>query len=582
MLWTANPILASQPATNPPDPSRDSLLSGIEKEADQEPHSEPKTPTSTKDASPAASRGGDIQVWGTTPSTPRRSRPECERTSVPSPEKKTILESASSNLALRPASSLQEARHDSLHSSHETAAGKEPLSRPEAASVPRRSRAAHQHICGPSPKEKDTLSSASTDLALRPATSLQGPRRDSLFFKHGLGASQKSHSKLEAAASTCDETTATSQAAKVTLPRRTCACLDCRPNLYLDTVHAHELRRFQRSTDRLGLFQHDCLQLAELAIASFDGNAGLSLHRQSDSGKGTKTANVANVARTSVTRFNMPPPGLLSSEQLHAMQNWKHWLANPCAHGWRHSLDLRQFDPNVIFHAPIMVFNQLFFLGQMPLPMVSDTEHGILTIQWSPLGTQRRAHSHTTSSIITTIYINPTHPTHFLNPFELINTLLHELTHGFFQRHSCYSGGGEGCDKNQVCVELCRENYGASGHGRAWQKLAAAIEEAAPRLLSCWPVDLGRAEGAVREVEGMGAGWWPTRCGEALVDGDFSSKLGALMRSRDDDKLVVGKVRSWAMRGPGCPRERQAYSKEESRPDEWRPGSGKRSRRGSI
>lgn len=279
------------------------------------------------------------------------------------------------------------------------------------------------------------------------------PRRDSRIEHHKL---QEAEERKDAA-STREDAAAGSRASvitpgrpAITVPRRACACLDCRPDLYLQTIHAHELRRFNRTTHLLGLFQHDCLQLAELTIGSFNGTAGI---KQSGGGA-----------------VQCRGPGLLSFAQHHAMQGWETWLRDPGIRPWCGLVDLSNYDPNALLFTPISAFNQLFFLGQLPVladPLISDADSrgntrakDMLRIRWSPPGTQRRAHSHTIcrdedNSILTIVWINPHHPSHFLNPRGLINTLLHELCHASLQRYSCYNGDREGCDSNQVCVELC-------------------------------------------------------------------------------------------------------------------------------
>ena len=360
-------------------------------------------------------------------------------------------------------------------------------------------------------------------------TSLPDRRRDSLVEERNdvnavEGVDKAAQPQPTKASSSSVRIISTCKRGVLPVVRHPCACIDCRPDLYLQTVHAHELQKFQRTSSTLGLFQHDCVQLAELAIASFDGKAN---------------------------------NGMLSFAQHHAVQRWKHWLRDLESQAWPTALDLSEYHPHAILQAPIEIFNQLFFLGQLPV-FPGDNDCGRLVVQWSPPGTTRRAQSHTIwngddrppNSII---WINAEHRTHFLNPKELVKTLLHELCHTILQRYSCYNGGGVGCERNQVCVELCQENYGVTGHGRVWQMLAAAIEEAAPRLLLGWRVDLGREEGAVREVERMGAGWWPTKCDVPLFSHDFASSLKMLIRSRDDNVMVIEMTRSWVLKGWACP-----------------------------
>ena len=262
-----------------------------------------------------------------------------------------------------------------------------------------------------------------------------------------------------------------------TLPTRRCTCLDCAPDLYLETIHAHELQRFRRGKSTLAFLQRESLQLAHLAVASF--------HPSFLSGQDSSTS-VDNP---------LTAPGRLTFGQHHALQQWKHWLRDPWFRSVRRTLSLSAYGPGLLFRTPVSAFNQLFFLGQLPNPNAK------LKVLWSPAGTRRRAHSHTFDDGQSVIWINADYPAHFLSLKALMDTLLHELCHVFLQRHSCYLGGGFGCERNQVCVELCQENYGTTGHGRAWQTIAAAVEKAAPGLLGIeWRLDLGRVECAVQEI----------------------------------------------------------------------------------
>jgi len=361
---------------------------------------------------------------------------------------------------------------------------------------------------------------------------------------------------------------------KTPAPRRACNCETCRPDLYDAAPHATRLNGYQRPKV-LVAFSHDCLQLASLAKKSFlrnpegeDDHPGLTWSlilppRSSDeSGKDTEASTRASPvqdktaarsdsvfpeAAPSPTKPIAPLPKLCWS-QLHAIARWRRWLTSPQALALsRPRKRLETYNPKELLHAPTEIFNQLFFLGQLPLC------GPFLDIRWSPRGKARRALSRTDGDCKTTIWINPYHPRHFLSRNGILGTLLHELSHAFLQRYSCF--GGVACDQNQLCIELWQENHGATSHGRAWQTLTAAIEDAAPQLLDGWKVQLGRPECAVQEIEQ--AGFIPSDCDLQRFPSSFQGTLRVLVQSRDDNAVTRAALKRWALQRPRCPRLRR-------------------------
>jgi len=83
----------------------------------------------------------------------------------------------------------------------------------------------------------------------------------------------------------------------------------------------------------------------------------------------------------------------------------------------------------------------------------------------------------------------------FLNPSSLpielhadaprlrLGTLLHEMIHAFLSEYVCIA-----CTTTQQNIS---DDF-SNGHGRAWHRLAVAVEKAASELLECGEVDLGR------------------------------------------------------------------------------------------
>lgn len=72
-----------------------------------------------------------------------------------------------------------------------------------------------------------------------------------------------------------------------------------------------------------------------------------------------------------------------------------------------------------------------------------------------------------------------------------LGTILHEMCHAYLKAYTCRS-----CPMHDHCV-------GARGHGRAWQLLAAKIEEVASRLMGGL-VDMGRFPALLHDMEGHG------------------------------------------------------------------------------
>lgn len=293
-----------------------------------------------------------------------------------------------------------------------------------------------------------------------------------------------------------------------------CTCLTHAPDLYAQTTHIHELKSFDRQRKSLGIFQHESLLLAEKAIASFSESSASKLQN-------LVSAVLAGLSATQGRRTAVMPPNVAAE-----------------------------------------VFDKIFFLGQLQNIRIRFTSGACFK-----RGRTSTTLDQSTGAVETIIWLNPHHPAHCRNHQAMLETLLHELCHAFLQRHGCYRGQGEGCDGNVACMELCERNHGATGHGRAWQVLTAAVEQAASRLLVQRPgmrkLDLGRLEAAVNEMTCMRTPgsvggqesirrWWPSKCDLKRSTGEGWWRIIALMRSRDDDFVVVQKVRSWVLQLQHC------------------------------
>lgn len=122
----------------------------------------------------------------------------------------------------------------------------------------------------------------------------------------------------------------------------------------------------------------------------------------------------------------------------------------------------------------------------------------------------------------------------------MLCTLLHEMIHAFLGRYGCLGWAEGGCGSD-ACVSLSYENFGKTGHGRAWQYIARTIEAALPRLLG-FKGRLGREEGFLTEMNSLG--FRPSECDIANHYGGFTGFVRQnLWTSFDDEDVSRAKIR---------------------------------------
>jgi len=139
--------------------------------------------------------------------------------------------------------------------------------------------------------------------------------------------------------------------------------------------------------------------------------------------------------------------------------------------------------PYEFMFAAIGIFQDLFFFGHLPF----------MNFHWNEqLAERRRAYGvckvNHTGHQSAAIEMGPVMIAPDCNgrTASLIGTLLHELVHAFLEYYSC---DGFDCGQRECAVEVV-DAYTRVGHGPAWQKLAAAIEEKCTSWLG-FPVQLG-------------------------------------------------------------------------------------------
>ncbi|KAK4543952.1 hypothetical protein LTR36_004726 [Oleoguttula mirabilis] len=192
-------------------------------------------------------------------------------------------------------------------------------------------------------------------------------------------------------------------------------------------------------------------------------------------------------------------------------------------------MDLQTVDPK-IFVGLAEMMNQIFFLGSLPAAKLR-VEWAVHQAHWV-YGTtsfpQRRCEHYTR------IVINPNLPYHKLNPSAIICTLLHEMVHAYLGRYGCAGGEGSACGTD-LCQHLNKANRGTTGHGRAWQHIAKAIEDRLQGILG-FRGRLGRQECAVQEVRQFG--FRPSPCDiETLHDESTVYVTSCLRRWFDDGDM---------------------------------------------
>ena len=106
------------------------------------------------------------------------------------------------------------------------------------------------------------------------------------------------------------------------------------------------------------------------------------------------------------------------------------------------------------------IINRIFFLGQIKLASLEWVENlgngsrlGDCTALWNGVRIRLNSDLHEDDGELA------------------VGTLIHEMTHAFLQLYGCRNTSSDACS----CFDLRSINNGKKGHGRAWQRLIAAI-----------------------------------------------------------------------------------------------------------
>lgn len=138
----------------------------------------------------------------------------------------------------------------------------------------------------------------------------------------------------------------------------------------------------------------------------------------------------------------------------------------------------------------------------------------------------------------TIVFINPDISFHKLNPGAICCTILHEMGHAFLGRYGCLGGDGSACE-TALCRQVNKLSQGRTGHGRAWQYLAKAIEEKLPDVLG-FKGRLGRQECMLQELDALG--FRPSECDISNLYSDFGRLVRLNKRRWFDDSDIRRKA----------------------------------------
>jgi hypothetical protein len=218
-----------------------------------------------------------------------------------------------------------------------------------------------------------------------------------------------------------------------------------------------------------------------------------------------------------------------------------------------HLLDsaLVKFVAEKVIPYAMSIFNGVFFLDSFR-PR-ENRKHKLELLEMAAESTTKSLIQPEGDLIV--IRLNPYHPYHMissnqsLNSITLLHTLLQELINAFFDLYGCFKGTTCGTAE---CRFVSRQNIG-KGRGRAWQMLAKAIEDEAPRLLPGFTPRLERR--GMMVSESLQGGYTPSTCDLSHVCGDLELLARVLqkVRTRDDDDKMIVAVHMWAARDTSMP-----------------------------
>jgi hypothetical protein len=256
-----------------------------------------------------------------------------------------------------------------------------------------------------------------------------------------------------------------------------CDCDECAPWFYqLGQNSSHGVIRY-RSLGLTAFSQphlERCIPIPELNLRLYGEYEAMRLVRH-------------HVAWLDKTYMHASPEKDLNILQLRSLL--QSWNANLIGRDMRQSVSSTQ-----MLHL-VKVLNRVFFFGAIPAHRQAISSG----FSWLPESENACFGVGTFNPIIGTQVL--LHPKLYRHHGDLedvdvrwrnrLGTILHELCHAFLKAYTCRS-----CPTHDKCI-------GSRGHGRAWQILAAKMEEVATRLMGGY-VDFGRYPSLLHDLEGNG------------------------------------------------------------------------------
>ncbi|KAF1937662.1 hypothetical protein EJ02DRAFT_330215, partial [Clathrospora elynae] len=261
-----------------------------------------------------------------------------------------------------------------------------------------------------------------------------------------------------------------------------CDCDECNPKLYqISTRISHGIIHSQTDSS------HGCsARFFQKQRVTNDPRPGLKLRFHGD-------YEAMHLVRHHVAWLDKTYLQNSSSNSTSRVQQLKSllhiWHPHITGADMRHSISTTQLQ-TLFTH-----LNDVFFSGSVP------AHNKILTNGFSYIPEHQKncfGTSYFNPIIGTQILLHPSLYRHNNQPDNLdirgrnrLGTLLHEMCHAFLKAYTCRA-----CPMHDHSV-------GPRGHGRAWQILAAKIEEVAAKVMG-GSVDMGRFPSLLRDMEGHG------------------------------------------------------------------------------
>lgn len=310
-----------------------------------------------------------------------------------------------------------------------------------------------------------------------------------------------------------------------------CVCIDCHPEFYKKILHLEDQKPFSPLRG-LQWRSHDAWHLA------------------------TTFSNLLSTAAT--------PPSILA--------RWTSFKAH---------FQPERLQPSVpsLLTANILafladLFSEAFFASQLPASKLSILWCNLSSPFKTPDPAYGRTHNATHRSTPSLILLNAANVEMRISPDRAIRVLLHEMLHAFLGMYVCYpwdsssppstpkktkkgtSTSSSPCAAHSDCARLYLANIGSTGHGRAWQLLARAIQAKLEKekwgLRAC----LGCHDGLRAELLGERLSLSCVKERKVLWPSLVNFARGAEVVSKDDDEvcrkaMLVRRKGTWGVRRPG-------------------------------